>query len=152
MMIIIFAVEHRHRKWKVHSIANNIQTHIHIHHTYVIVVFDVHHLACYSFKKVCHFVGMFLLLHYHRIVSITTNDVHNKEKARNGKFCCHSSVVLAVHSTTVHATAIIIKGILGSPAKTYANKLMGMRWQWRWCWWWWWCLYSFRPAHGYENK
>lgn len=123
-MIIIFAVEHRHGKWKAHSTANNIQTHKHIHRTYVVVVFDVHHLACHSFKKVCHFVRMFLLLHYHRIVSITANDVHNKEKASNAKLCCHWSVVLAVHSTTVHAMAIIIKGILGLPGKTYANKLM----------------------------
>lgn len=96
------------------------------------------HLECYSFKKLCHFVRTFLLLHYHHIVSITWNDVYNKEKANNCKVCCHPSsfyfsfsfarcllLSLLLCASQVH---IIMsnnhKRNIRFSSKTYANKLI----------------------------
>lgn len=147
-MIIIFvtAARQKHILPSTQQTICDLQLHKHIHtksawerqtqtHTAILI-------KCYSFKKVCHFIRMFLLLHYHHIVSITRNDVYHKEKARNGKVCCHAEALalppsrlsvsfryllaLCVHFKYI-PWAIIIKGILGFPA-----KLMQTNWWWLW--------------------
>lgn len=147
-MIIIFvtAARQKHILPSTQQTICDLQLHKHTHtksagerqtqtHTAILI-------KCYSFKKVCHFIRMFLLLHYHHIVSITRNDVYHKEKARNGKVCCHAEALalppsrlsvsfryllaLCVHFKYI-PWAIIIKGILGFPA-----KLMQTNWWWLW--------------------
>lgn len=137
-MIIIFVVKHNqcymHRfylhtkqstRWCTHTLCT------------------AFHLKCYSFKKVCHFVRMFLLLHYHHIVSITTNDVYNKEQeSKRAEQMANFTVIQPLFVQT-NAVLLCSRSIMQGEvhrmsgnnhkrnirfsSKTYANKLMVWR-------------------------